>query len=434
MQLPLQPLFALFGAESWGRVGSRRWLLEVASFSCARLVNATGSRASFCRNPLRYDLAFQNVSLANLHTVLALDQVGRVTGGDGAGAAAWFLHAPAPITGGPAQPLLEVLSAVATSLPRPTGITSASVGPSSVTPAAIPPMSPLQSFVEAIPTLGRVGVLAAYDSSFTNPFYQSHWDGRANVQTVGGVRHEERSTCWVGWMRKWTLVAAFFFPTRRVTASSFSSSLLTAQSDVVASATLLARSVFALSTGIADAAAAAAAVPASLAANATLIEELLDCFLTDSTCPLFQTLLGTSQEVLAAVTGGGPLSLYTSVYSQPYMSGGSVVLSPSVVEEVTRVLLASATATTNSTGGQCATTADCRRANADDDGSSSGGDDDDGVDLLGATGVECILGRCLVPTAHFHDAISPALEVNGYLVFSVNASRLTDFDPVWAEP
>lgn len=99
--LPLAIGFGLFQGENWGQIGSRRFVTEVANFTCtvsshahsrlwchclltlahiARLqslqpaaTSATGK--AFCRQPLRTDLTFANLTGSSFHQVIAIDQV-----------------------------------------------------------------------------------------------------------------------------------------------------------------------------------------------------------------------------------------------------------------------------------------------------------------------------------------------------------------------
>lgn len=53
-------MFAFFQGESWGRVGSRRFLNEVQHFQCNRIVNQTESvfNSEMCYSPLKVGLSY----------------------------------------------------------------------------------------------------------------------------------------------------------------------------------------------------------------------------------------------------------------------------------------------------------------------------------------------------------------------------------------
>lgn len=104
----------------------------------------------------------------------------------------------------------------------------------------------------------------------------------------------------------------------------------------------MARSIYALATGLpaGDAAAKVAAQQAALTVDATLVETALDCFVKNASCPFFADVIGVSSSDLEGLTGGGSLSLYTSVYNEPYNLGTGFYLSPTVAERFARQLLA----------------------------------------------------------------------------------------------
>jgi hypothetical protein len=96
--LPLQILFAAFEGESFGRLGSRRFLAEVANFTCLQSVAAADSPTgrALCAAPLRYDTTFTRLRTADIAYVVAADQLGLA--GD-----TLFAHpapAPAPASAG----------------------------------------------------------------------------------------------------------------------------------------------------------------------------------------------------------------------------------------------------------------------------------------------------------------------------------------------
>jgi hypothetical protein len=198
---------------------------------------------------------------------------------------------------------------------------------------------------------------------------------------------------------------------------------------VAAAATLLARTLWAaaaVSNASAPPADAAAAVPAGLAANATLVGALLSCLAVDAqACGLFGPLLGLDADAAAAFVPAGPLSLYPSVYSQPYLVGANgYALAPAPIEAFARNFLALALAG--------------RALAAVGGGGSGGGGADTGCNATAACAppAECLAGVCLNATAYYHDALSVAVApiVGAYGAFAVNRSLVTPGDPAWAEP
>jgi hypothetical protein len=110
-------------------------------------------------------------------------------------------------------------------------------------------------------------------------------------------------------------------------------------------------------------------------------------------------------------------------------SNGNTVITPSLLEAVTRAALAvysSFNATANGTKSSLipcsATTTDC-------------------VSVTGQPRAECIQGKCIVGNAYFHSALSLALESDGnggFILFPGNASKGMaqggSGDPLFTEP
>ena len=103
LQRPIVPM--LLQGEHWGRMGSRTLGLDMGGFKCdpGQTVSASDSPTGkpYCRAPLRWDLAFQNVSLARAHAAIALAGIGsNATAapviGLGRGTRTLFVHQPQP--------------------------------------------------------------------------------------------------------------------------------------------------------------------------------------------------------------------------------------------------------------------------------------------------------------------------------------------------
>lgn len=370
---PPPPSFLVQG-EQFGRVGSRRWVSEVQAFSCTTNVSAAASSSgrAFCAQPLRTNLEFPHVPLGSRLThVVAADQLGAP------GLAQLFFREDdrrAPVSGGGGGGISEILVALGSAglLPLPVNAANAT---------AAPPPTPLLSFQEAAsPPLAFDGaVLSGYDAAFSSRAFHSAFDDAANVDAGA----------------------------------------------VAASATVLAQLLYALATGLPDAAAAAAAVPQGLAANATLAGELVSCFTVSmAACAPLARLLNTTQAAVKAKGApASPVSLYPSVFRAPYRVGSSgFALSQSWPEQLVRLSLAEASALRNASGtfpdGGCPSVASCRtRANS--------------------SAAECVAGTCVLTSAFYHDALSPALSPDagrGYGAFLLNASAASATDPVWTEP
>jgi hypothetical protein len=341
----VQVLFAAFQGEEFGRIGSRRWLSEVTSFDCLAVVPASNS-------PTGIEFCANPLRSNTEFESLDVSKFAYVVSPNQVGASglnSLYSHEFDRQT--TQTNFTSQLFAAFTGLPLP--VSSVDI--------AVPPPGPLVSFLEASGFQGDATVLSGYSSQFTSKVYQSHFDTTIDAAAV------------------------------------------------TASATVLARVLYALATGIADPAAAVAAVPVGLSANATLVGDMIACITVNAQCPLFAQILGLSSESLAALVPPKPLSLYVSVYNQPYSAGDNgYVLQPTPLEAFVRNWLAFYGA--SSRGGACTSNTDC------------------------TVPQECLMGQCLVSTAFYHDALSPALVVQAYGQFAINSSLVDAADPVWTEP
>lgn len=63
-------MVAFFEGESWGYLGSKRFVDDILHFQC----NSFGSDNS-CSNPVRYSLEFQNIKIDNIVAIIEVNQV-----------------------------------------------------------------------------------------------------------------------------------------------------------------------------------------------------------------------------------------------------------------------------------------------------------------------------------------------------------------------
>lgn len=411
--LPRQILFGVFQGEQWGRIGSRRWVSEVeGTFRCLSNVTAENSPSgrAFCASPLRTDLGFTSISLDDIVSVVAVDQVG--TPGIGSGSTpSFFLHEfdstpipPPPSSSGmntvrnSTSLIFNALSSAVGAAGIPVPVAKASN--SDVLPLNIPP-TPLLSFQEAIlagnpPGVGFDGaVLAGYDRAFLGKYYHSRFD-------YGGT----------------------------LGANATSGLVAVDPKVVTAAATALAKGLFALAslsgnnTSLTPAQ-AALQVPTDIAANATFVSQLLSCITINARCSLFASALGMDEPSLANLAPDGPLSLYSSVYSQPYsLESGSTttgfVLQPTPLEAVIRNLLGRFSALPSQTKLLPSPTP-APKAGGQSSGAHAQAPGGNPSNLIGSTcttkqcqdafgkAYECLLGACVVANSFYHDALSPAL-------------------------
>lgn len=347
--LPKRVAFGLFQGEAWGRIGSRRFVEEVSSFTCTTSVAASDSPTGFeyCRDPLRSDLSFTSLGAQGVDAVVSVDQVGLP------GTTAGFVHTE---SGSLAQDIAIRVSTDDASLPS----LSKSTLPSGTTPS-----SPSTSFSALASTTERI-TLSDYDTSFTNRYYESEFDEVSNVDPEV----------------------------------------------VTKMSTILARTLYALATDQPTVDLAVALIPADLSVNATLVDTIITCISANSSCSYLAEIVGGSGQPSAAY------SLYTGIYNQPFTSGEfGFGLQPTILELFARSFLAHVTATPHGETGEdtaCSSNSECKDLN---------------------TKLECVVGRCIVSTAHYHDALSPAVSpTSTYGRYTVDSSKVSDMDPVWTEP
>lgn len=186
-QLPGKIAFGFFQGESYGYLGSRRFLEDVVQgFNCQNGNEGVASVykrkdekgiARACLHPLRADLTFQNIN--NLRGMIAVDQVGNLGGGKtlyvhGGEKSATNAH------DGFAGFLAEVMVELSTD---DYSVQASSVGEQDgVNP--LPP-TPLTSLVQV--SEGALGgiVLTGYDNAFVdNSLYHSHLDSVSKLQMI----------------------------------------------------------------------------------------------------------------------------------------------------------------------------------------------------------------------------------------------------------
>lgn len=155
-----QLAFGFFQGESWGYLGSKRFVQEVQAFSCQK---KSGDNA--CAEPYKYSLAFTNMSLSRIAALLEAKQVGA------AQADQLYFHTEAGQVGNPAD-ILATLQEVAQEIQI-----QASVYPAGA--QGIPPSS-THSFLLARPEIPAV-VVTDHAATYANTFYDSDFDGFSNL-------------------------------------------------------------------------------------------------------------------------------------------------------------------------------------------------------------------------------------------------------------
>jgi nicastrin len=168
--LTSQPIFFLANAEEWGYAGSRRFVRDLTEgISCVANVSAelSPSGMPFCTAPIYPSTLFQQIGVAGISDILAIDQVGRVQNGQ------LFLHA-----------LADAPDAFGTIIDASDGVQGVTVAASSLS-SHLPP-TPLTSFFNAFNNLKAKGVvLSGYDAQFDDPSFHSRFDTSDTLLTSG---------------------------------------------------------------------------------------------------------------------------------------------------------------------------------------------------------------------------------------------------------
>lgn len=347
----LQPLFFLANAEEWGYAGSRRFVRDISSgISCEAVVEsaASGTGLPLCTAPVYPSTLFASIELDSISNVVAVDQVGKLANGN------LYVHAMHDDS-----PTADAILGI------DFGVDGYEVSASS-TAENIPP-SPLTSFVSELGSLGKTGVvLSGYDAVFGDPKYHSVYDA-TNASVSAG--------------------------------------------DVIAAATILAKTVVSLSGGD---------VTSMAAVDSEWTTSLLECLVSDWSCPLMQEYISAEKAnieyslhgsvsmdagtvpptyytgTLNAASGGLPVvqhdqyiyGKYTGEW-EPERDRAFII--PNSLEAFIRSALSFHLDTVNRTA-TCETTADCGNCTILD---------------YDAVHMECLLSSCVCPAASYHLAVDP---------------------------
>jgi nicastrin len=256
--LPKELVFGFFTGETWGYVGSRKFVDDLLHFKCKRVEgnennnnnspNSTAelSRFAWCQDPYKYNLEFTKLSLSRIDAILELNQVALLDEQH----PILYMHREAGGTWGPVEATLRRVA----SAPAPMGL-GVGVAPAFDPAFELPPSS-LNTFLMADSSLPAI-VLSDYSTAYKNKFYHSRWDDEWNVKNS--------SVCRAG--------------------------------------NFLARALWAL---VHDAD-SNATVPDDLQANCSLTSMLLECLISNNTCQM-------KQDLLRLVGGPQPPTQYTGVY------------------------------------------------------------------------------------------------------------------------
>jgi nicastrin len=160
--LPKTLVFAVFAGESWDNIGSRKFVEELQTFTCDK--PDAKNPAGACAEPYKESLAFSNLTLGKIDSLIELRQV---LLGDNL-----YLHTQASASGGGNKnkntvndDLLELGAAM-----------NVSVAVSDVDTGGELPPSSTRSFLDARADLGNHVVITDHAGSFKNKYYHARSD------------------------------------------------------------------------------------------------------------------------------------------------------------------------------------------------------------------------------------------------------------------
>jgi nicastrin len=152
-------VFAFWAGESWGYLGSKKFLSDIQNFQCKKLDTAN----NMCNEPYKPDLSFENIKLQNIMAAIELNQIGLTS----TTSPALFIHQQSTKY----NSVSSLLQSVAQDTPLEFKPVNNSVQP------GIPPSS-LMSFLVANPDLLSV-VVTDHEMEYTNRNFHSHLDNGA---------------------------------------------------------------------------------------------------------------------------------------------------------------------------------------------------------------------------------------------------------------
>ena len=164
--LPRRVVFSFFQGEVYGRVGSRKLLDDLQTFSCSTFKSGTDNTE--CSSPFKPDLEFQDLKVADIHSVLDVSQINADSG---------KLYAHTENSDSVTNELVAELQSMT--------VSGLSVDEAASTPGVVPPSSYL-SFLEANSSTPGV-VLTGYESVYSNKFYHSMYDTKDDAFIVDSL-------------------------------------------------------------------------------------------------------------------------------------------------------------------------------------------------------------------------------------------------------
>jgi len=157
-----QVIFALFDGESWGFMGSKRFVRDVISFKCNQALGDVGQ----CLSPYTTTTAFTQINFQKISAIVEVGMVGNLAGNS------LYVH-----TDETKAPGSSTISQAVVTAGQQIGVTVNDVASSR--PGAEYPPSSLMSFLlnKTIPAV----LIAEHSAQYTNRYFGSHLDDARNI-------------------------------------------------------------------------------------------------------------------------------------------------------------------------------------------------------------------------------------------------------------
>lgn len=178
--LPQQIVFAVFDAESFDYMGSRRFVKDVQSFKCKKKIKAADKFVKAdtgCWEPYQQNLNFMKLNMSKISGILEVKQVGSRDSGYHVYGHQENTHVPSSARRWTAS-VIDAMAGMSTEVGQ-VFHNNFQLSKANDTLPGVPPSS-LWSFLKARPSIPAV-LIADHDDTYTNQYYHSMYDDRTNV-------------------------------------------------------------------------------------------------------------------------------------------------------------------------------------------------------------------------------------------------------------
>ena len=156
--LDKQIVFGLFAGESWGYLGSNKFVDDVMNFNCKSL----SSDGNSCTDPYRPSLEFQKIKLSNIDLAIDIDQIGSLGN-------TLFVHKEKSQNSSEISKFISIMQEN----------TNSTVQLASTKTPGIPPSS-LMPFIQNNNNYPGI-VIADFNEQYSSKYYHSRFDNQENI-------------------------------------------------------------------------------------------------------------------------------------------------------------------------------------------------------------------------------------------------------------